>query len=216
MHGEAWDLAEALLAALDRAAPGVVSALFVTGSAVLADFHAGRSDLDFVAVVARALTAGEVGALGVLARARRYDGVFLSLADLAAGPDALEGPRLTLADGVLAMRAEGGQRNPVTWATLAQSGVAVRGALPGDLWRDDARVADWVRENLHGYWAARRRAASRLLSRAGVQSLGAWFCEWCVLGVARQHVTLTRGRIVSKREGGVHALTAFSSHFRVI
>ncbi len=217
MHAEAQSLAAALLAALDRAAPGAATALYVTGSAALDDFYVGKSDLDFVAVVARALSAEEGAALvAALPEARRYDGVFFEAGDLAAGPDALAGPRLTLADGAFALRGDGGQRNPVTWATLAQSGAAVRGALPEDLWRDDARVAAWVRENLRGYWSGRRRAAARLLSRAGVQSLSAWFCEWCVLGVARQHVTLTRGRIVSKSEAGARALAAFPAHRRVI
>lgn len=213
MHAEAQSLAERLLGAL---APDLVSAFYVTGSAALDDFYAGKSDLDFVAVLARAPGAGEIAALGAAPDAGRYDGIFLEAGDLAAGPDALVGPRLTLADGACALRSDGGQRNPVTWATLAQSGVAVRGALPGDLWRGEARVADWVRENLLGYWARRRRAALRAFSPAGVQSHTAWFCEWCVLGVARQYVTLTDGRIVSKRDAGAHALYAFPAHRRVI
>jgi len=217
MHAEAQDLAERLLAALDRAAPSAVTALYVTGSAALDDFHAGESDLDVVAVVARAVNAEEGAALmDALPDAGRFDGVFLEAGDLAAGPDALAGPRLTLADGKLALRSEGGQRNPVTWATLAQSGVEVRGALPEDLWRDEARVAAWVRENLQGYWARRRRSAMRVFSPAWVQSHGAWFCEWCVLGVARQHETLVSGRIVSKSEAGARALEAFPGHRRVI
>jgi hypothetical protein len=44
------------LAAVDAVLPGLVSALWVTGSAVSGDWRPGRSDVDFIAATSRVPT----------------------------------------------------------------------------------------------------------------------------------------------------------------
>ncbi len=212
MHAEAQDLAADLLAACDRASPGAVQALYVTGSAALDDFTPGRSDLDFVAV-----TKGEIdgGAIALGARAKRYDGVFLSWEDLTAGPDGLDGPRLIFEVGRARLAPGGGQRNPVTWKTLRQCGVAARGprAEALNLWQDDARLAAWTRDNLNTYWRGLARRSAAVLSLSGAYSLSGAFASWSVLGPARMLHTLETGAIVSKSGAGQWARTALDERW---
>jgi hypothetical protein len=63
----ALDLATARLAALDAAAPGLVAAFWLTGSAAAGDWWPERSDVDFVAATARPPEPADLDALAALA-----------------------------------------------------------------------------------------------------------------------------------------------------
>jgi Nucleotidyltransferase domain len=55
-----------LLARLDRALPGRVKGFYVVGSVSLGAFRPGRSDVDFVSILDRELTAAELARLRVV------------------------------------------------------------------------------------------------------------------------------------------------------
>jgi predicted nucleotidyltransferase len=225
VFAEARATIDRLLAGLDAQAPGMVTGAYLTGSIALGDGRPGRSDIDLVLV--RTASAGNAATMAaltpVLAELRRehpqpeLDGIVLDAADLAAGPDAIAGDRPVIFENEARLEVGGSARNPVTWATLRQCGIAWRGELDGEqLWHDPARLDAWTRENLEAYWRPWLARTGRLMSRFGVVSLGGWATEWGVLGVTRLHATLATGGIVSKRGAGDYALDRFGPEWRPI
>jgi hypothetical protein len=223
---EARAVLAALLGGLDAAAPRLITDVYVTGSIALGDGKPGQSDLDVVLVRdASADNTATMAALGPVMTSLRkthprpmVDGIVLSHADLAAGPDELVGPRPFLIDGKVNLGEQSSSRNPVTWQTLAQCGITWRGTPLADiaLWQDPDALDAWVRRNLLSYWRPWRASSDRLFSRMGVVSLHPWFSEWGVLGVTRLHYTLATGRITSKHASGTYALETFPDRWHRI
>lgn len=218
---EARTAGEALLHILDAEAPGLVTGFHLTGGAALGDFRPGRSDLDFVAVLARPLTGQDVAALDRVhdhylsdGARPRLDGIWVSAEDLAAGPDAAVPGPATREGGFLPI-AKGG-RDPVTWATLAAHGVSLRGALPADLWNDPRRLRAWTAANVESYWVRWLRSASNPLSLRGLLLLRDAEVQWGVLGISRLVHTLATGEIVSKSDAGDAVLPRFPLHRRIL
>ncbi|MCO1659451.1 aminoglycoside adenylyltransferase domain-containing protein [Pseudonocardia humida] len=211
---------------LDRAVPGLVEGLYLTGSAAMGDFRTGRgptrwapsgaarSDIDFVALVAAAPDDAAVEALAGVHRGHAavrgrppVDGLYLTRHDLAGDPLAATG--LVQAHGGRVDR--GGTGDPVRWQEVAQLAVAVRGPDRAelDVRTDRARLDEWLRANLDGYWRRWHAGCSRWLSPAGALSLTHWLPVWGVLGVARIHHTLHTGLICSKSDAARYALETF-------
>ena len=63
LQAPAAQVAEDLLARLDRALPGRIEGFYVVGSACVGAFREGRSDVDFVAIVDRDLPRAELARL---------------------------------------------------------------------------------------------------------------------------------------------------------
>ncbi|MFI0262289.1 aminoglycoside adenylyltransferase domain-containing protein [Streptomyces sp. NPDC017056] len=214
---------DAFLTSADRLCPGLVEGLYLTGSVALGDFRPGRSDVDFVAVTARRLTAADVAALErVHAETRKryrrpyFDGTHVTWDDLAGGyascsdaPHTLRGRFHT---------GSGFEVNPVTWAVLAENAVAVRGPAPGGfaVGVDAAALRDWTLENLGSYWRPWQAARRTSLSPAGILALHGWATAWGVLGVSRLHYTLATGGITSKGGAGRYALETFGAPWRPV
>jgi hypothetical protein len=201
---------------VDAEAPGLIAGLYLVGSLGLDDFRPGHSDVDFVAVVAAPI---EPPLLGVLERVHAqltarlpqqlFEGIYLTPDDLRGEPaEVIAVPYVHQHRFQAAGRFE---LNPVTWATLARHGIAVRGPAVADLAiRDDPAVLDrWTRQNLVEYWRPWQARHSRLLSWPGLSALRPWATEWGVLGVSRLHYTLTTGRITSKYGAGLYAMRRF-------
>lgn len=219
---EAGVAAGVLADLLGRHLAGRVAALHLVGSATDGDFQPGRSDLDFVAVLHTPLTDAEFEALGIVHRFYGADptlpalgGIWVTEADLATGPDRTpDGP--TSQDGMLVGVARG-NRNPVTWHTLRDSGVTIFGTLDRvALWHDPARLASWTRENVEAYWAPWLQRSSSLLTPLGLAMLGRKAPTWGVLGISRMHYTLATGAIASKSAAGAYAKTAFDPRWHRI
>lgn len=196
---------------LERYAPGLVAQLHLIGSAADGDFHPGRSDLDFVAVLAHPATDAGIDALAIAHRLYSadptfpwLDGIWITAEELAAGPDAtLDGP--TTRDGQFFATGRG-NRNPIAWYQL-QDAVTVIGTLDRSaLWSDAARLASWTRDNVGFYWRAWHAQSGSFLTARGLAMLGRRAPMWGVLGISRLHYTLAAGKIASKTDAGEYAL----------
>lgn len=209
------DTVESYLASVDDEAPGLIEGLYLEGSLALNDFRTDASDIDFVAVTGEPPGTAEFSALervhtGLRERQRHpfFDGIYLTWDDLAAGPQAT-GVRPASNSGRL--KPYDGQHNPVTWHTLAEHGVTVRGpaATDVDIWTDPAALAAWQNTNLDEYWAAGLTRAATLFSKDGLFLLTDYATAWTVTGIARLHYTIATGAITSKDGAGRHALESF-------
>jgi len=211
------------LALVDAEVPGLVEGLYLTGSVALDDFHPSHSDIDFVAVTARKPGPEDLAGLRraharLVAKHKRphFDGAYVTWAELAADAEnAAPGPH-AFANGFQdGSRAE---RHPVTWQTIVQCGVAVRGPSPAEakILGDPDGLESWTVGNLGAYWRPLWTRMSRLPSAEGLAALGTAQAAWSVLGVTRLHHTLATGRITSKTGAGAYALTAFEQRWHRI
>lgn len=218
---------ERYVATVDRLLPHRVVGFYVVGSIALGGYRPLRSDIDFVAVVDRGFSAAELRRLRL---AQLATGARTSAAALARGQRALPGT----CNGVYVSEDELGlpvsrirpvashtgpdfnvgrafDVNPVVWKTLAERGIAVRGAGVDDLPLDTepASLRPWTKENLNTYW--RRFAASTLRSRPPMSRLlpRRWVTAWGVLGVSRLHATIATGDVISKEAAGEYAKDVF-------
>lgn len=217
------DLAVAHLSALlERHMPDLIRSFTLIGSAADGDFRVGKSDLDFVAVLARPLSEADIEGLVILHRLyaadmtlATLDGLWLTQSELAAGPDAVPaGP--STRDGEFLATATG-NRNPVTWVMLREQSRTVIGELDRTaLWRDDARLMSWTRENVESYWAPWLKDASRPMGKLGLWLLGGAGVMWAVLGISRLHYTLATAHVTSKSGAGEHALEVFEPRWHGI
>jgi predicted nucleotidyltransferase len=219
----ARSIVAAYLEAVDAEAPGLVVGLYLTGSIALGDFRPGTSDIDFVAV-----TDGRAGdsAVAVLERVHRslnvnprlnqFDGIYVTWNDLARDP--AECAPVPFNYNRRFHEAGRFELSPVTWATLARHGVAVRGPAPATLsvWDDTSLLDAWTRQNLLDYWQPWRDRRSRLVTKLGRSALRADATAWGALGVSRLHHTLVTGNITSKYGAGMYALHALPPRWHTI
>jgi hypothetical protein len=145
------------------------------------------------------------------------DAIVLDVADLGAGPDVMAGDRPVIFENEVMLTNGGSARNPVTWATLRQCGIAWRGELDRDqLWHDPVTLNAWTRDNLATYWSPWLASLDRLATRDDIAALIDEATEWGVLGVTRLHYTLATGVVTSKRGAGDYALDTFSQKWHPI
>lgn len=209
----------AFLDAVDGLSPGLVEALYVTGSVALGDFHEARSDVDFVAIVngAGARAANALASAHAAVRLQwpspTLEGTHLSWVELATGPASCAfAPCVT--DKGFHPRGRHAL-NPVTWHELADHGIALRGPRLEDseVWYERAALASWTRTNLAEYWEPwlRRYAAGPADYDHDDDAM-----VWGVLGISRLHYTLATGRITSKTGAGEHGLETFERQWHPI
>ena len=210
------------LDAVDRVLPRQVEGLYLVGSTAMGGFRLGRSDIDFVAVLAGELGGRQLDQLrrvqlqlylrslaGAVSRPPwRWplvcNGVYVLWHDLAHSPLGVK----PIAAHVAGRFTPGGgfDANPVTWRTLATKGIAVRGPRPSDLriHHDDQELRRWTLDNLNRYWrrwAVAVRRPGWAAVRASIRHLSD---AWGVLGAPRLHFTLATGEIASKGRALVH------------
>jgi Nucleotidyltransferase domain len=217
----------------DRLLPGRIAGFYLIGSIALGAFRPGHSDIDFVAVVDRALRRGELARLRMvhaaatavsagpmLARGRitlpgTCNGVFVRMDDLAQ-PVSQITPIASHVGGSFSV-GRGFDVNPLQWATLARCGVAIRGPAPVKLKLDPEpeRLRDWNRDNLAAYWVP---WAERLQHRPGVRfrAIPRWSTAWGVLGAPRLHYTIATGDVLAKEAAGEYARATFDDRWHPI
>lgn len=202
----------------DTCLPHRLEGLYLVGSVSLGDYVEGQSDVDFVAVLTQRVAIPALAeihsSLAIAYPGMHIDGIHLQSGELSAppggsGPEAREG--LILPNSV-------GERHAVTWLTLAERGMALRGKTPEAGWiaADPGAAVAYCRANLDSYWR-KWLETRRPASAAGSNGLPtgdevAWGC----LGIARLHATITTGKLPSKTRAGEHALKAFPAHARIV
>ncbi len=229
----AQEAAARFLTRLDRTVPGRIEGFYVVGSASLGAFCPGRSDLDFVAVLAGELDQAELDRLrccqrrswaaAVLRSAARLpprwplicNGIYVCWTDLNRSPLDVVPIASHVAEHFSV--GSGFDANPVTWCTLAQRGIPVRGPHPRqlDVYEDRAELRRWTLGNLDGYWRWWSRAA-RGRGRTGAMALLRRFAAWGVLGAPRLHYTLHTGEITTKEQAAQHALEVFPGRWHPV
>ena len=235
-HGVVPDVAKEavreFLGRLDRALPGRIEGFYIVGSASLGAFRAGRSDIDFVAVVDRPLEPAELRALQRAARrswtmAVCRDGVLCHQWPLVCNGIYVTGEDLTRSSlrvspiaahvaGQFSTHA-GFDANPVTWQVLRRHGIVVRGPHPTSLsvYVDDRELRAWTRENLNDYW----QRWIETVSRRAWPPINPAFrrgAAWGVLGASRLHYTVATGEVISKEAAGRYALERFGTRWRAV
>ncbi|MGH8794507.1 MAG: DNA polymerase subunit beta [Stackebrandtia sp.] len=220
-HPTVEAVADAYLSLADEAAPGVIEGLYLSGSTALDDYRPGSSDVDFAAVVAappddslaETLRAVHERLIGRFP-APHFDGTYVTWEELASHPDDVPpGPSTHM--GVFA-RADDFSRDLVTWHTLAQCGVAIRGPRAPRIAVDPEGLKRWVRGNLDTYWRGWLRDGGDPVSPRGQGMLSDYGTMWCVAGVGRMRYTLDTGGVTSKRGGCEHARAVLDSRWRRI
>lgn len=203
------------LTTADEVAPGLVEGLFVVGSYALGDWIEGTSDLDVVVVTAEPATKDDFvriieihSRLAAVDGLPRIDGPYLAWGDLLAEPATGLFRPWTL-DGEPHHDGECFEINPVTWYTLANHGLRVRGPEPSTLGiptDTEARVR-FVVENLRSYWKDVAAQVAAACERPQPPAFAAPTLVWCALGALRLHCTAFTGDVVSKRAAGEYGLT---------
>jgi len=191
------------LSLLDTELPGVVEAVYITGSPANGDLRPQPSDIDFVAVTEHTLGGRERARLATLhdrlARAHpspplegvyaTWDELSSAITELPALPTLIVGQR-----GLQTVVA-----NPVGWLNLKQCDLRLRGREPRSLPITDdlADLRAWSMSHLTGYWSAWLRDAHRPTAVAAStwRTIGV---VWSVTGAGRALYTLATGELGSK------------------
>lgn len=196
-----------------------IEGLYLVGSLALDDYQAGQSDIDFVAVTADPLTAGEMDRLEAVHQALLtevgrpwFDGIYVTWSDLEHNPE--EADSVPSSQEGQFERSGGFEPNPVTWLTLRNHPYPIRGPIPR-AWHDRDLLQRWNLHNLHSYWAGLatqlEAGASRLPEEAMPQVIA-----WCVPGVVRLAYTMATDDVTSKSGACRYALTTYSERWRPI
>jgi hypothetical protein len=211
---QAYEAGRRLLGELDAAMPQPLACLYVVGSAVLDDWVAGVSDVDFVGVLASGADPDTVAALETVhAKRPDVDGIYVTVEQLRS-PPARAGEAPHAREGRVWISAE--HLIAVWWHSLAETGVALRGPDPEQLgiWLDRQALADWCRENLRGYWTEWVQHGPERGTDASRALASDWGVAWCVLGVLRLRYSIQTGEITSKSGAGRWGLEMLDERWR--
>jgi Domain of unknown function (DUF4111)/Nucleotidyltransferase domain len=221
VHDEVRAVTQRHLQAVDAAAPGLIRALYLTGSIALGDYQPGRSDIDFMAFTSRPCGEADIELLrGVHAQLRAptyYDGSYVIWRDEPEAP-ADEPVRPHLVGGEFRV-ANDSALTPSTWTEFAKYAIAVRGPAAGSIGVSVSRerLNEWNLGNLNGYWLnLANRAAAYYGDKDPAATEEAEFVCWGTLGAARLHYTLATGDITSKTGAGRYALEHFPDYADLI
>lgn len=216
---EVWLVCDTYLSMVDEELPGLVEGLYLHGSLGFGEWHAGRSDVDFVAVTADRPDEATVARLrdvhdrlGETFPTPAYDGFYCTWDDLAA--PTVNCPDVPCILGGTFKEEGRFDVNPVTWHELAWHGETVRGPQVADVdvWTDLAALRSYSHDNLGTYWAEQARALAQFPAEAGRPDIVAW----CVLGIPRLHHLLATDRLTSKDGAGRYAVDTFGEEWRIL
>ncbi|MGC4880061.1 aminoglycoside adenylyltransferase domain-containing protein [Micromonospora sp. DT43] len=202
----------------DEIAPGLVQGLYLQGSIALGDYRAGVSDIDFVAVTARPADPAVLRRLHAALKERvkspYVDGVYVLPEDLRRDP-----AEVPDRPGVHEWRVAAAGRdelNLVTWHTLAQGGVTLRGPATATLGvhTNRAGLLRLTEDNLETYWKKWHHETAKPWNPA---SLSRYTTAWGVLGATRLRHTLEAGEVTSKTDAAEFGLKRYDERWhRVI
>jgi hypothetical protein len=213
---EVSDAVRDYLRGVDRATPGLVEAVYITGSVALGDYRPPISDVDLVAVFGNRPTDDELVPLVEFHRPSRpsVDVLYATREDLLSDPSGLSLPGSVAGE----FRRDGAfEANPVVWRGLSTRAIAVRGAplTDRDVWFDADALRTWNLDNLDGYWSEwLQRARAHDATEARVRH--EYGLQWLVLGVPRLHYTIATLDVTSKTGAGRYALDVAPMQWRTV
>lgn len=179
---------------------GLINASYVVGSIALGEFNEHFSDIDFITILNRRITAMEIEHLRKIHQTieknhpqGRMSGSYIQSGDLGKLGNDVE-PHPHFHDGVLYPAAANGL-NSVTWWELKNHSIAVMGIAPQNLpfavhW--DLLIKE-MRENLNTYWQSWTHRPRRV-----IPMYSNWGIQWAVLGALRQFYTFREDSITTK------------------
>ncbi len=177
---------------------------YLTGSAVLGDWHYGKSDLDLIILIHDVITKKDRVALQkqINRLQIKYAGVKFEIQYI---PITAVGKCKEDAAPILAYHDNKHSisyfnLNPVTWYILKKYGAVVWGKPIDELHLETQaeELTAYVCENINTYWAMWVASASKTFSRKSILSLTDRAVEWCVCGISRMYYTLQEKDITSK------------------
>ena len=222
---DGWlDSVEAWVGVFDEVAPQLLEGLYVVGSAALKDWQPGSSDIDIVAVTTEPADEEMSGTLRTAHAVftERHpgvtvDGPFMAWGDLIGAPQGVTRP-WTL-DGVFRHDAECFEINPVTWYTLAEYGIRVRGPKLSEIPIpvDPVDRVRFVVDNALSYWTSVHAELRGALGELGAQdTLPSSVPVWCLLGACRMLYSAATADVASKSGAGRWAAQTIDEPNRAI
>jgi hypothetical protein len=208
------EVVDSYLALVEQRLPGRVAGLYLHGSLGFGEWYDGRSDIDFVAVIADRPDPATTSVLqdvhdrvGEACPRPFFSGLYVTWDDLARPPFGVTGLY-----GIL----EGNWSDhhgpdPVTWHELAHHGVHVHGPMLDDvsIHTDVHALRTYSQGNLADYWQPRLGQLTQRPELACRPDLLQWF----VLGIPRLHHAIATGSLTSKDGAGHYALEVFGQHW---
>jgi len=181
-----------------------VIGVYLTGSAVLNDWHYGKSDIDFIVVINNSISKANITSLEkqIKPLEAKYSNVKLEILYI---PISILGKCKEEVKPILAYHDKKHNMsyfnfNPVTWYSLQKYGVVICGTSVDELniktTKDE--LSSYVYENVNTYWATWAASAAKIFSIKGIVSFTDWAVEWCVCGLSRMYYTLQEKDITSK------------------
>jgi predicted nucleotidyltransferase len=182
-----------------------VIGIYLTGSAVLGDWHYGKSDIDLTVIVNNPISNENAATLkNQMKRLEsKYQNIKLEIQYI---PIPILGKYKEDVEPILAYHDKRHSIsyfnfNSVTWYSLKEYGVAIFGKPVDELNLKTTKdeLSSYVYENVNSYWAMWAASAAKVLSLKGILSFTDWAVEWCVCGISRMYYTLQEKDITSKR-----------------
>src|SRR6266508_2187542 len=187
---------------------GLINAFYIVGSIALGEFNEHFSDIDFITILNRRVTAVEIEHLRKIHQTIEKDypqwrmsGSYIQSSDLGnLGDDVRQHPHFH--NSFLSPGAANGL-NSVMWWELKNHGITVVGTQPRDLsysvnW--DLLITE-MRENLNSYWLSWTQHPRHM-----ILLYSNWGIQWSVLGVLRQFYTFRENSITTKVRAAEYAL----------
>lgn len=201
------------IALLHERLPNTLEGLYLQGSIALNAYVNNSSDIDFITVINRRLSEGEVRILSEIHKTiaskhqkPEMDGVYVMWKDIGK-LEADDNNYPYYNEGTLGY---GAYFNSITWWILKTNGISIIGPEPSTLKFeiDSQHLVSYVIENMNTYWAGRVQRIENAMDNK-LYPLTSEIddeIEWSVLGLLRQYYTLKEHSIISKLGAGEYAL----------
>jgi predicted nucleotidyltransferase len=197
---------------IDLKLPRLLEAYYLYGSIALGAFTDGKSDIDFIAITRRKVTAGELLILKELHSdlQKRFslailDGKYISMDDLAHLNEEVKPYHLFNEGKYRGIRLF--DKNSIDAYQLQKYGIAIKGDVTFNYSIDWEKLRASMLDNLNSYWVNWRNSQKKLLSTGYVGLfISLKLIEWGVSGVARQFYTFREHGMTSKLGSCEYAL----------
>ncbi len=194
-----------------------VIGVYLTGSAVLNDWHYGKSDIDLTVVVNNSLSKKDIAFMEK--QIRKLESQYPSVKfEMQYVPISILGKSQEDTEPILSYHERKHSMsyfdfNAVTWYTLKKHGIVLCGKpiVELNLKTTEDELSAYVYNNVNTYWTNRAASAARIFSIKGILSFTDWAVEWCVCGLSRMYYTLQEKDITSK-SGAVEYMLNKSPH----